>query len=1036
MIPGESWRIASAARFSGTRPAGSSSAKQIVLSGLRSRANAFSLDRISDSTWPPRESVWAWAKLPPHPQKQSKIKQSDQGIRAIALWEDCFEMGRTSPTPRNSIGPDTLRELGFDDSVNPGSMGTDRVRKLVSSQLRHRANNLDIRLIADVNGRIYAACLISLPAGNFRPAVSRFQHTVDAKPRQRIRIQGILLVLFRFPFKIVSVHRLSDSMPARGSRLTLLNRLSRVLRGSSHACVPIRQSRMANPTVGRLEPRLVLNATAELTALGELLITGTDAAETVSLSIDSNGDLQLRDAASEVIEIANHPGNPNDPLSPDAITSGRIRFNLLDGDDQIQVQIPQTLSVEVVAGGGMDTTELTGAELDPAAGSPSPTPDRSIQIESDEIRVGQFDQQMLFDLGAASLDLDGRLIVTGDVSIATSSAIDLSQTIVTADTAGSTIRFDMADAPIFFGTFDASGGQLIQNVVVDAASDVRFGSSLDQPPSGPPTPFGIAGDLSLRRIAGDVSVDSTIEADSISISAKGSVDVQRSMATRGGDVDLTSESTLVIADRISTASTDRFGSIRLTGEMNQFSNATLVTSGGAVTVAGHGELDGLTLIDSGNSATAELGGQILFLDSIESAAGESASLILDSRGSRVGGLVRLVGDIGGTDLNPSANDLGSLTIVTGSDTGQIETRSIGVTGGDVRLTAESIRMLGSSYRTRQSGDVVIDALLRLPIGSSRIESAGDATFAGEVIGQSASERFSVTASGDVRFDESIGSVDSINVAAGSTLTFFGNVSIRGNVDAIADTIRVIGNVNTTAEGSSGNVSFGSTSLLDIDGDVFVGTGAIAIDGGGGRIDTTAGRLESDSVSDAITLSNANRVQLGDTFAEQGRLTLGLQKASAAKSIKPREHVWWSTVSVLPAPTQSIYRTRPMTSTRSSKSMLAIAFRSSDSLGEIRLVDVRSASGGVFVIAAQDIHSERVQSGGTGPIELRAGRDVVASGLLTTSNGQILIHAGRTITVTDQSIGAGNPAQPSAPELVAGGTLGRIELMATDLDPAV
>ena len=75
---------------------------------------------------------------------------------------------------------------------------------------------------------------------------------------------------------------------------------------------PVRMERMFLPRVRLLEPRLVLNATAELTALGELRVMGTeaDAIDTVQLQVDAQGDLLLRDGAGSVIPIANHPDGP------------------------------------------------------------------------------------------------------------------------------------------------------------------------------------------------------------------------------------------------------------------------------------------------------------------------------------------------------------------------------------------------------------------------------------------------------------------------------------------------------------------------------------------------------------------------------------------------------------------------------------------------------------------------------------------------------------------------------------------------------
>ena len=97
---------------------------------------------------------------------------------------------------------------------------------------------------------------------------------------------------------------------------------------------PIRVQRMASPQVRMLEPRLVLNATAELNVIGQLLVMGTQAAETVQLQVDSDGDLLLRDGDGSVIPIANHPDGPSgstNPLDPSAVTSGQVLFDMGGG---------------------------------------------------------------------------------------------------------------------------------------------------------------------------------------------------------------------------------------------------------------------------------------------------------------------------------------------------------------------------------------------------------------------------------------------------------------------------------------------------------------------------------------------------------------------------------------------------------------------------------------------------------------------------------------------------------------------------------
>ncbi|TWU55735.1 hypothetical protein [Rubripirellula reticaptiva] len=809
-------------------------------------------------------------------------------------------------------------------------------------------------------------------------------------------------------------------MHRREFRLTLFKRWRWPLRKPKSGVVPIRQTRLARPMFGQLEPRLVLNATAELTALGELLITGTDAAETVSLSIDTSGGLQLHDGANEAIEIANHPGVSTTPLNPNLVTSGKIRFDLGGGDDRIDLQIPSDLSIEIVASDGFDSTEISS--VDPL----SATSNRSIEIESETITVGHPNSQTVIDLGMGRLNLNGQLVVAGDVTFVSSTNIDFSNAIVTADQPNAILRFAINDADLTLGTFDASGGQAVNDVQIASASSVQFGAAANDS-----TSFTIFGNLSVRDISDDVRINSAIKSDSVLISTEGDLFVDQSINTFGGNVDLISQDTLSITDHVSTASPDRFGSIRLTANLNQLSDATLTSSGGTITVSGQVAVDGQVLVDSGNQQSADLGGRILFLDSIVSSDGENDSLVLDSRGVRVGGTVRLQGDVGRTDAVPNGSDLSSLSIDAGTDTGQIETQSISVTGGDLKLSADSIRMIGGIYQTRESGDIVIDGRLRLPIGLSQITSASNTTFTGQVVGQSLTEKFTVSGSRDVHFQDSISIVKDVQVTTGNLLTVDGPILISGDLDLSADTIHLVGDVDTTVDNANGKVSLKSLTLVDVDGSIFVGTGVIHVDGGGGTIDTTAARLQSDSALNAITFENASRVKLGDTIAVEGRLVLGVDK-----NIRGRiDQAPGTFVTVNRLQTSNTGEIELTNMQNDFITLENIDFDGSvrifDSVGTVRLVDIRSANGGIFITANHDIFAEQVESLETGPIELRAQGDVHINGELKTANGQILIEAGGSITVVDLSVDDDNEARTSDPELIAGGELGRIELVATE-----
>ena len=193
------------------------------------------------------------------------------------------------------------------------------------------------------------------------------------------------------------------------------------------------------PRVRRLEPRFVLNATAELNALGQLLVMGTADAETVQLQIDGNGDLQLRDETNAIIPIDNHPDGPGfetDPLDPSAITSGEIYFDMGGNNDLLDLALPSGLDVTVQESDGDDNTVLRFAddrlpgtinvdseqiEIDSGSAMVSAV-DANLNLSGD-VSFGTDGQSTELKLGSGSLEVTGRLILSGDATISGAGAV-------------------------------------------------------------------------------------------------------------------------------------------------------------------------------------------------------------------------------------------------------------------------------------------------------------------------------------------------------------------------------------------------------------------------------------------------------------------------------------------------------------------------------------------------------------------------------------------------------------------------------------
>lgn len=117
------------------------------------------------------------------------------------------------------------------------------------------------------------------------------------------------------------------------------------------------------PSIRPLEKRLVLNATAELTALGELLVQGDAGFDTIESSLTPGGEIQFTDSVTGIIPITiGHDviGNPIqvDSIGVDAITGGRVRVNLGGGNDSLHLRLPDGLDATVRGGLGNDSVDV------------------------------------------------------------------------------------------------------------------------------------------------------------------------------------------------------------------------------------------------------------------------------------------------------------------------------------------------------------------------------------------------------------------------------------------------------------------------------------------------------------------------------------------------------------------------------------------------------------------------------------------------------------------------------------------------------
>ncbi|WP_146520347.1 beta strand repeat-containing protein [Stieleria varia] len=258
------------------------------------------------------------------------------------------------------------------------------------------------------------------------------------------------------------------------------------------------------PALGILEPRIVLNATAELNVLGQLVLMGDAADDVVRVDVVNDHELQFRDAAGEIIPIAGHSaginGSPNDPIAVDDIPAGELLINLGGGSDTLTLQIPDQLNVTMVDAAGNDSVEL---DVQPLAAASSGNTSR-LQIAADRITLPASQNTASFigrdvtltggvflgnnagftriDLGDGSFAVDGRLVLGGDLILSGGDAtIDLSEATLLASARQSDLIVDLSttnSASAVFGEFGVLRGVRVHDLQILSVGNLQFNDSI------------------------------------------------------------------------------------------------------------------------------------------------------------------------------------------------------------------------------------------------------------------------------------------------------------------------------------------------------------------------------------------------------------------------------------------------------------------------------------------------------------------------------------------------------------------------------
>ena len=775
-----------------------------------------------------------------------------------------------------------------------------------------------------------------------------------------------------------------------GLRSVLRRRLLRMLSKPDQPR-PVRQQRLAISMVRPLEPRFVLNATAELNLAGQLLVTGvnppgTIVDETVVLDVNSNGDLQLFDEAGEIIPIANHSPDPTSPIDPSDISSGQIIFDLGDGDDVLDLQLPAGLDVIVSPGNGNDRTFLqfdgdgtaNSVQIDSDqiffdASSPLTSINGSEVVLTGDVFVDSNTARSQVDLGSGSLRVEGRFVLAQDtVFVGAGADLDLENATVSARTTGIDLAVEFDDqlgGDVRLGGADSASGALLEDLAIVSATDVSVGTS----------PVEIGGDLTIQGGDGLTAIGQEVNASSVIVVTEGNIDLQASLQANGGQVLLSTSEEILVAGDIETIRQTTSGAVNLVGQSVTLADATIRTAGGLVNVSGSAIVQGTVFIDSGNSRLADSAGRIQFFDEIESENATDDTLTIDARGASLDGTVRFQGDIGNTQDNSSAQDLNALDVVAS----RIETESISVVDGDLRLEADTVRLFGNQFRSRGTGDVLVIGELLLPIGDSVITSENNVNLLGPVRGQVETQTLSVDAARDVRFDAAVSSIRNLNVTSGGLAEFRGEVTLAGDIEVDANSIRIAADVDTTAGSIDGRVDLIGTESVFVENDAVISAGLsdISVDGGGGEVIFADSTLQSDSSGDALLIQNATRVVLGNVDAGAGNLVLGVGQ---------------NVGSISQGSSTSIIVDRLTISSSAEVDL-------TNSANDIRsVVDVVAVGDIAISDAVDDIEINAVNSTGNDVQITTGGSIVLAEVAVTALGGSTTLSAGRSIVDRDEN----------------------------------
>jgi hypothetical protein len=421
------------------------------------------------------------------------------------------------------------------------------------------------------------------------------------------------------------------------------------------------------PMVGRLEPRLVLNASAELNPLGQLVLIGTEFSDSLRVEFDSNSAIQILDDTDpanpgRVVPIAGHPdgvGGEVNPLAASEITSGQVFVSLGLGDDSIFTPLLGNLDVSVIGDSGNDTTTL---QLDdssqPATGTLFVQSEQiTLSSSGNDLSFGQADVQLdgnvRFDsaLTFPRLHVDNQLVIDGtatlstDTTITGSGRVDFSDAILSADVTGVDLRISMPDGLVLLGEINSDAGESISTLTVQSVSEVIFAGNQ----------VSLDNELTVVNVA-DIHIESEVFASDVFLSGD-NVTAINDVTSEGGDIEVEAAESFILHGEAEFFSGD--GRILIRGDAASFdASAGLLRSnfaGDAIIISGFDQ------VNLGNVFAAD--GQFVI-----GVSGNELNNVVQEPGTLVT-VDRLAGVVmGEVRLFNNANQIGVITdLIAGDD---------------------------------------------------------------------------------------------------------------------------------------------------------------------------------------------------------------------------------------------------------------------------------------------------------------------------------------------------------------------------------